>query len=330
MGHAVPDLLGNSSEERPSICERYFGSTNTARQFRFVVREVRENEEQRLVRKTELEPRFRIKSHNPRKEWATWFFKSQPRGGEYKIVLSGREAKEKCEFFKAILTIASHFGAIGAKTQVGCGVVSVEFELDDAFKTLAGIGAIPPEAPDCATDLPSLHNLFFAEYELAAGTTEEQHQKTFLVKQAIRDCFWQNGNEFDLRHEVCGTVEDRRIGSKVCVSFPYGAGDLDAGDSPKKLLRVWGWLPADLPANTHTQTVPERIARAVAAALGLPLKRVSRVGRTPEDLRLSSGTAGGELGDGVRFGRRGSGWNGRAIGRNRGRRFERRPSAKPG
>jgi hypothetical protein len=159
------------------------------------------------------------------------------------------------EILRAVLTLASRVGGLGAKTQFGCGV----FQLGEPSKNFDVFGQwLATLKRDAAvnTDLPTLQSLFWTEIECPDRKSNDQ--TPFLLRYRIREQFRRKQAEIDgrrtdperaLRHLVCGWVPNSNIdelargggdrsGSLFSVSFPYRR----QGDSASH-VRIWGWHP---------------------------------------------------------------------------------------
>lgn len=142
------------------------------------------------------------------------------------------------ELFRDLLALIAQYGALGAKPQMGLGIVRLvkpapvpEFPaLRQWLESLTG-------RPAAGDPLPSLSDMFFGEMPAAAqGTASLAHywrDTTFTQKSGIRRKFSNPA----LRHEVCGEIPAR---SKILISHPY----LNEEGSPRQ--RYCAWLPGNL------------------------------------------------------------------------------------
>src|SRR5579884_367983 len=272
-GYAVPDIGVKSGD---NVVAKWLGCTEQRRQFRFLLTQRSADPNQLLLDRAPGSKVFCIPSTAPRRrernEQACWYFPGQPLAGDFRICMPGATPKD-VKRVEAVLTLAAQFGAVGARAQSGCGVICTRISIEDALAVLdEWRGNVLPDdyAGELDPNLPSLRNLFFAEYVLSEpqDTATNQHL-TFRLRQRIRDSFRVSGGRYDpltgLRHQVCGTVSGAKIGSKVFVSFPY----YDDARGPHGIIRIWGWLPAVLESGWSRQAVLGHIARAIADGFGL-------------------------------------------------------------
>jgi len=201
------------------VCQ-VFGATGWQRRFRLVITDQTQQD-------TSSPTRISAQCINPktRKE-PTWYFPDHPRAGSLSIRIQSRDSKFSPAVIGGLIQFIADWAAIGAKTQMGFGVIKLQngrFETKSLYNWLDSI-----TAGCCAYhDLPSLQNLFFACVQQKDATVQE----VFNLKYVLRQLFAKDKN---LRHFIMGVTEKKqRIASKVKVSRPYSDG----------LIRVWGWIP---------------------------------------------------------------------------------------
>lgn len=156
----------------------------------------------------------------------TWWFQDQPRSGNLTIQMQSLDQYFPAEVIGGLLQFVADWAAVGAKAQMGFGVVEpVSGRVDTRplynwLVAAAGNRQYPK--------LPNLQNIFLARIQLQNATD----QSTFNLKYDLRQLFAGQQNT-ELRHFIMGTVQGGRMAAKVKMSRPYGDG----------LMRVWGWIP---------------------------------------------------------------------------------------
>lgn len=186
------------------VCQ-VFGATGWQRRFRLVITDQTKQD-------TSSPTRISAQRINPKtQKKPTWYFSDHPRAGSLSIKIQSRDSKFPSAVIGGLIQFIADWAAIGAKTQLGFGVIELQngrFETKPLYNWLDSI------TTGCFTyhDLPSLRNLFFARIQLKNATAEDKY----------------------LRHFIMGvTGKEQRMASKVKISRPYGDG----------LIRIWGWIP---------------------------------------------------------------------------------------
>jgi CRISPR-associated protein Cmr1 len=158
----------------------------------------------------------------------TWWFKDHPRSGILTIRAQSLAQDFPPESIGGLLQFIADWAAVGAKAQMGFGVIEpVNCRIDtrplyDWLTATAGNHPYPR--------LPSLQNIFLVRIQRQAANDQE----TFNLKYDLRQLFSGQQNR-GLRHFIMGTVKGERMAAKVKMSRPYGDG----------LIRVWGWIPEE-------------------------------------------------------------------------------------
>ncbi|MGC9529171.1 MAG: type III-B CRISPR module RAMP protein Cmr1 [Candidatus Bipolaricaulaceae bacterium] len=170
------------------------------------------------------------KTHTP-----TWYFpgnqSDKPRSGNLSIQIQSLAPDFCPEVIAGIIQVIADWAAIGARAQMGFGVITLESgrinaqSLYDWLVATVGSRRYP--------DVPSLRNILLGRISPKNGG-QFSEQDTFNLKYDLRQLFSGRENS-DLRHFIMGTVKNGRIAAKVKMSRPYGGG----------LMRVWGWIPEE-------------------------------------------------------------------------------------
>jgi len=174
-----------------------------------------------------------------KKKTPTWYFPdptsnlkptppNTPREGNLSIRIQSLDRKAGPEVFGGLIQFVADWAAIGARAQMGFGVVKLEGDqrismhpLLDWLRSLASSSNHPT--------LPSLQNIFLAQISPRNGGGFSE-QDVFNLKYDLRRLF---ANDNHVRHFVMGTVRGERRAAKVKMSRPYG----------NNQMRVWGWIP---------------------------------------------------------------------------------------
>lgn len=139
-----------------------------------------------------------------------------------------------------LLQFIADQGALGAKAQLGLGVLQLEPRVDTS-SLKRWLAALNTGRATANTDCPSLDRMFFARVASPSIELEE----SFRIKYHLRRLFAGNA---DLRHFLMGEVAPgRRMGAKIIMSHPYG-------DPPE--IRISGWVPANGPARGASVVAP--------------------------------------------------------------------------
>src|ERR1017187_7776388 len=229
---------GESSLDSASLI---FGATGYRRRFRLTIAD-KKTENKRLVKVELPSKRYQVfyadgnpVLENGQPKWTTpsWHFeKTGPIEGTIRLRIT--PLHEKCDpaLVTDLLTFMSKFGALGARAQMGFGVVKIidgESNGDALYDLLKR-----PRENEPSHGMPALHQMFFARVSLSTGAALTD-QETFLLKCDIRRLF----TDANLRHEIMGWVKpnsDTRSGAKIHMSRPYNG---------SSALRLWGWIPGD-------------------------------------------------------------------------------------
>ena len=242
MGVPVDDPTASKEpydqEKNPgNPVERIYGFTGWRRRFRV---NVTTPEAQLYLAREYRLPEFAHDGKVP-----SWPFRSKAWRGRMKLNVLA-ESPRDIAILRGTLGFAASIGAIGAKSQHGCGIVACEKY--DSTDFLAWMKELFDTGPKSTGDsgLPSLRNLFTSEYAAKEGE-ELEDLDTFRARYHLRRAFGQDATP--LRHFLFGKERgDTKQGSKVCVSFPMQRDD-------KARMRVWGWIPAGSDRNEYLQRI---------------------------------------------------------------------------
>ena len=224
------------------VCDacQVFGTTGWQRRFRLVV-------EESSLSNVPLSNIQAERQHekNGKQKTPSWYFKNSAISGDFIIQVHSLDTEFQPAIISGLLQFVAGWAALGARPQMGFGVVKLDSEVKtDPFLDYISAAAGQQSYPA----LPSLKNSFFCQLEVDNATA----QKTFNIKYDLRRLF---KNDKNLRHFIMGTVKGKRMGAKVRVSRPYGG-----------TIRVWGWIPEK--ANVYNSAWNrEKIMNAIHAHL---------------------------------------------------------------
>lgn len=170
------------------------------------------------------------KPHKP-----TWYFPDKPRSGSLSIRIQSLASDFPPEVIAGLIQFLADWGAIGARAQMGFGVIEIE---NGQIDTRPLYDWLAPIAGNQAyTRLPSLQNIFLARIS-PKDNRPFSETDTFNLKYDLRRLFADNEH---VRHFIMGTVSRqriaakvKRIAAKVKMSRPYDG---------HREMRVWGWIP---------------------------------------------------------------------------------------
>lgn len=242
---------GRNPETFKDVCDvcRVFGATGWARRFQIALTDETTQQNpldpedphvDRLITfsvSDAQEQQIRKKGGKPPK----WYLNSAPLVGKIgmNVIATGPKGVESTEYFQpevigGLVKFIADWGSLGAKPQMGLGVVRITSpksmnvqpllnHLKDSVKT--------DEVPD--PTLPSLQDMFFFRVNINNNAID----RMFDLKHKLREKFRyddESADERDLRHFVMGYAgRNNRIGSKIMMSFPYD----------NNTVRIWGWIP---------------------------------------------------------------------------------------
>lgn len=228
----------SSQKPNDALCDvcRVFGATGWRRRFRLTVEDTTQST-------TGFPNRISLPHHqytkNSKTRTPTWYFElknedpklppipNPPRSGHFEVGIQPLAPDFNPAIIAGLIQFMADWAAIGARPQMGFGVVQVKDErvgmqpLYNHLRSLKGTSTYP--------HLPSLATMFFTR----VAVTSNRREETFNLKYDLRALFRTNQK---VRHFVMGTVQDKRIAAKVKMSHPY---QMDS----QLVMRVWGWIP---------------------------------------------------------------------------------------
>lgn len=217
------------------VCQ-LFGAAGWKRRFRLTVADNTEKDKRSPQRIVIDKDKCKANPKNNRQ--SSWQFPDNPRSGRMELKLQGLYSDFSPEILEGLLQFIADWGSLGAKGQMGFGVVRPAGQPADTgplyrhLKSLAGNFSSSNSAYD---RLPSLQNMFFARIKVKNNSDKE----TFEIKCNLRRLF---DKDTDLQNFVMGTVKRGRMAAKIKMSRPYEG----------NIIRLWGWIPSKININGKT------------------------------------------------------------------------------
>lgn len=210
------------------VC-RLFGATGWRRRFRLTFIDST-REDNQFPSKIGANRNYTDARGNPKTP--TWYFNNKPQSGILRTRIQSLDSTFPSDIVAGLVQFASDWTAIGARPQMGFGVVQVENGRPN-MKLLydhlvAQVGSKTYE------NHPALNNMFLTRISVPTDRREE----TFNLKYDLRALF---RGDRKLRHFIMGTVHGtssigtERMAAKIKMSHPYNG-----------VLRLWGWVPSQV------------------------------------------------------------------------------------
>lgn len=250
----TPSCLYDPDKPDNGLCNacQVFGATGWRRRFRLSAIDDTQRDTSSGKKITANRP---INPKTNRKP--TWWFPDYPRSGTLTVQIQSLAPDFPPEVIAGLIQFIADWAAIGARAQMGFGVIEPVNGRIDIQPLYDQLTSITDSRPDRA--LPSLRNIFLARIQLENPTDQD----TFNLKYDLRQRF---AKDKPLRHFIMGTVEEKRNAAKVKMSRPYGDG----------LMRVWGWIPEQANAYQNSwdrSTVVQAVHQHLSANYALQVWR---------------------------------------------------------
>jgi len=220
----TPSCIYDPDKPDNGLCDvcRVFGATGWRRRFRLTILDQTQpdtSSPKQIGADRPINPKTNRKP--------TWWFPDHPRSGNLTIQIQSLAQDFPAEVIGGLLQFMADWAALGARAQMGFGIVEPVSGRIDTRQLYDWLVATTGSHKNSDPALPSLQNLFLARIQLQHATDQD----TFNLKYDLRQLFAGKKN-VDLRHFIMGTVKGGRMAAKVKVSRPYDG-----------LMRVWGWIP---------------------------------------------------------------------------------------
>lgn len=175
-------------------------------------------------------------------EQTAWFFKNPARGGSFtlKIIPLTRDRNLfDPAIIQGLVKFISDWGGLGARNQMGFGIVKPESRLDTR-PLYDYLMRIPKQKTD--PQFASFRNMFFVN--INEGEQNSFTEKTtFEIKHKLRRTI-EKQDRSTVRF-IMGSIKPEKIASKIYMSRPFD----DRGAST---IRLWGWLPDNSGSAGHS------------------------------------------------------------------------------
>jgi CRISPR-associated protein Cmr1 len=238
--------LYDTKKPNDGLCDvcRIFGATGWRRRFRIVIQDgTQGNGKLKPVQATG--GRLRRDGNKP----PTWYMGGRTGQCTLSVIPLTDDAKEfDTLLIQGLLRLIEKYGALGAKSQLGSGVIQITGTHRFVASDFVGlIKAQLKAVPSPAGDKPSLVNMFFTEIEPKPTNRGSRPEQTICnLKYDLRKAFKTNptglndGEWTTLRHWVCGKEKPDKQpkASKIAIACV---------NKRTEKLRVWGWIPDNLP-----------------------------------------------------------------------------------
>lgn len=234
------------------VCQ-IFGATGWKRRFRLEIRDYAEPAKD-ISAKVQLQSyQYQYKDKQGQTKTGTrtptWYFpenlKDKPRAGAFTIQIQSLHPDFKLEVIGGLIQFIADWSALGARPQMGFGVIQIEDTRINTQPLYYWI--IATAGSKTYLNLPSLQNIFLVQLTPKSSNPAFKEEDTFKLKYDLRNGFRVQAGKPDnlsqLRHFIMGAAtddkkdnktEDKRMASKVKISRAY------EGD---KLMRLGGWVP---------------------------------------------------------------------------------------
>ena len=225
---ALPDDKKQDSAclREAGLCDvsQIFGATNWKRRFRLEIESKATPADKTLISdKIELVGKeYRHDGKTP-----AWYFSDKPQKGYIKLKVTPLARNFNPEIIGGLIQFIADWGALGARTQMGFGLVAPlheRFDTRPLYDHLIGLKGSPVDAT-----LPSLKNMFFAKIRQKNGHLFSETDP-FILKYRLRQLFAQHRGEHSkedeemekhMRHFIMGTIGNVAIASKIKMSRAY-------------------------------------------------------------------------------------------------------------
>ncbi|NJK52044.1 MAG: type III-B CRISPR module RAMP protein Cmr1 [Leptolyngbyaceae cyanobacterium SU_3_3] len=274
MGGNACDPTEQKCSAKNGLCEvcKIFGAEGQKRRFRL---EIQDSQVANATIQHPIRASRTYTNKEGKQKTPTWYFPdptqqdvrpqpaNTPKTGTFTLKIQGLHPDFKPEVIGGLIQFIADWSALGARPQMGFGVIQVEGGHIDTQPLYDWLITIPKsESPD--KDMPSLQNIFLAKiqpkganslfkeedtfnlkYDLRQlfrterATTQQQNQSNKPITKKDRDSSDKKENEEQkLRHFIMGIEKGDRQAAKIKISRPYPSDN-------SKFMRVWGWIPEE-------------------------------------------------------------------------------------
>lgn len=208
------------------VCQ-VFGATGWKRRFRLTIEEkqITDAPFQSPIAANRTYTDLRGKTNRPK-----WYFPAHPpntpKTGTFNVQVQSLAYGFSTDTVLGLLQFIADWTALGAKAQMGFGVIKPTNGRFDTKPFIEHLHTIKGKEMETHAHMPTLQNIFLSRIRLPNAIDRD----TFNLKYDLRRLF---AGDKALRHFIMGTVKEGRMAAKVKISRPYDEG----------IIRVWGWIP---------------------------------------------------------------------------------------
>jgi CRISPR-associated protein Cmr1 len=215
MGGKVCDpteqkCLYDPKKPNNNLCDvcQIFGATGWKRRFRLEIQEIQVSDAsvQHPMKANRTYTDSKGESKTP-----TWYFQNPPKSGSFTIHIQSLHPDFKPEVIGGLIQFIADWSALGARPQMGFGVIQVEGSRIDAqplhdwlintvgsntYSDLpslhllaSAIQGVASVGSNTYSDLPSLQNIFLAKIQPKDSNSSFKEQDTFNLKYDLRNLF---------------------------------------------------------------------------------------------------------------------------------------------
>jgi CRISPR-associated protein Cmr1 len=261
MGGNACDPTEQKCSAKNGLCPvcQLFGAEGQKRRFRLEVVQDRTQSDETVSSEIKLQPyQYQYKDKQGKEQTGTriptWYFprkdSDKPKSGTFSIHFQSLHPSLKTEVIGGLTQFIADWSAVGARPQMGFGVIQVEGNRIDTQTLYDWL--MTTSGSNICSDLPSLQNIFLAQIQPKDINSSFKEKDTFNLKYDLRKLFrvapGKPDNLSQLRHFIMGAApddkdkkkdgeaEDKRMAAKIKISRPY----IEDG---KSTIRIWGWIP---------------------------------------------------------------------------------------
>ncbi len=226
--------------EQAGLCPvcQVFGATGWARQFRLRVVDLTSKGPFNTPVVTTDDSTRNISRRNPKKRGRPTYYYPEGRVGSFQLEVIPLAPAFQPYIILGLFKLIETQGNLASKGQLGYGLVSInnpsEFDVQQFVQDILHGNEVNAGSD---SGLPSLRNMFFAEYDIPlVSNLQTLTNLKYDIRQAFRDgptSIASDSSRAELRHQFLGwTKGNMAEGAKVFLSRIID-----------HRIRIWGWVP---------------------------------------------------------------------------------------
>ena len=254
LGGKACDPTNTKCEDKDhcAACE-LFGCTGWSRKFRLEILG-------KFVLEERDESKYTCQQNDHRHRG--WFINNGLKSDKFilKITPIKDISKEEENYLKTALKIMIDYAGIGAKNQLGYGVIHY---ISNTEKSKLETDELATIKESKQNNLPVLNEIFFGQCKCETDKIEEIIDLKCKLRNEFRksENFENNISEDNLeklRHFILGYVSRKeKIASKIFFSRPL------EDNNHEKYMRVWGWIPSQEYCGQSRKDILDTIVKAI-------------------------------------------------------------------